>query len=81
MKEVARLTDIDPKKVEQLTAHRLRGTFISDVAREFGIYAASKAAGHSNLATTQLYLEDGDLVTEDIIEKRSSKFSSLLENN
>jgi integrase/recombinase XerC len=69
---------IDPEKGKKITAHRLRGTVLTEVAREYGIYAAQQLAGHESIETTKLYLEDGDKVTESVIDKRSGIFAEAL---
>lgn len=47
---------------KKITAHRLRATALTNIIREFGILAAQKVAGHSNIMTTRIYDNSGDEV-------------------
>lgn len=67
VKFYARKADIDPAKVEKITAHRLRGTLITNVIAEKGIHAGMAVAFHTNINTTKIYDSTGDSVVENII--------------
>lgn len=50
-----------------ITAHRLRGTRITDIIRKRGIHAAQKVAGHSSVHTTSLYDSTDDAFVQDVL--------------
>lgn len=55
------------ERLEKITAHRLRGTGITNTIREHGIRAGQIVAGHASLDTTKIYDETGDEVTQHVI--------------
>lgn len=63
VKMAGKRAGIEEERLAKLSAHRLRGTALTNIIRQFGIQAAQKVAGHSNLATTSIYDESGDEVT------------------
>ena len=77
VKHYVQIADIDPAKKGKITAHRIRGSALTEIAREYGLLAAMNVAGHSDIHTTMLYMEDGNSVTADVIGKRENSFENI----
>jgi site-specific recombinase XerD len=69
VKKAALKAGISPERVEKITAHRLRGTGITNAIREHGIRAGQLVAGHRSRETTNIYDETGDEVVLNVISK------------
>jgi integrase/recombinase XerD len=58
VKKAARLAGIDEKRIESISCHSMRRTFSCDLARSgASSFQLMKALGHSQISTTQRYIE------------------------
>lgn len=78
VKACAKKANIDPEKAKKVSAHRLRGTLLTNVIRQFGIRAAQSVAGHASMNTTMLYDESGDEITRDVLLGMGTKFEEIV---
>jgi len=73
VRECAKLSGLPEEKIEALTSHRLRGTSITRMALENGLFAAQSLARHSSSATTQGYIEGRDEYVKQLLLKSNKK--------
>lgn len=70
VKKIARDAGLPEEVLAQVTPHTLRKTFVTDIAREYGVGAAQAAARHASLqTTTQCYINSDELLPKEQMRK------------